>query len=212
MASKNKLGEAAKASVGGFFTNTEEIKPEPTTKESRKPYTDEQMDEALKAVYRSGRQQDGADLLNINKGTFSRNKREIEENEPERVERLKAEVEAEAPAEQPETETPPQDTPQATQKPQIATEPIKAEESTPAEEKAEEKANTKPQKQSFSFRADQSKIESWKLYAEAIGTKDIGTLWTAAIDEYISNHELTADQQAIYELKKKAAEMQKKQK
>lgn len=105
-----------------------------------------------------------------------------------------------------------QDAPQALQKSQIAPEPIRAEESTPKEEKAEEKANTKPQKQSFSFRADQSKIENWKLYAETIGTKDIGTLWTAAIDEYISNHKLTPDQQEIYNLKKKAVEMAKKQK
>lgn len=198
MASQNKLGEAAKKSVGGFFTNTDE-----SEKQSRKPYTNEQMDEALKAVYRSGRQQDGADLLSINKGTFSRNKREIEENEPERVERLKAEVEAEKAIEQ--------DTQQAPQKPQTTPEPIQTEESTHKEEKAEEKPNTKPQKQSFSFRADQSKIESWKLYAETIGTRDIGTLWTAAIDEYISNHKLTADQQEIYNLKKKAAEMAKKQ-
>lgn len=62
------------------------------------------MDEALKAVYRSDRQQDGADYLQINKGTFSKKIREIEEKEPERVERLKAE------------KTIAQDTPQAPQK------------------------------------------------------------------------------------------------
>lgn len=84
-------------------------------------------------------------------------------------------------------------------------EPIK---STPAKEKKE---NTKPQKQSFSFRADLNKIEKWKLYAETIDPKDIGALWTAAIDEYISNHALTAEQQEIYGLKKKAAEMAKNQ-
>lgn len=207
MASKNRLDQAAGASIGGFFSKSDESKPEPeqTTKESRKPpYTDEQMDEALKTVYRTGKQQDGADYLQINKGTFSKKIREIEEKEPERVERLKAEVEA-------EKEVTASDTPQAPPKPETAPErqePIQ----TPAEEeKAEEKPPTKPQKQSFSFRADQSKIESWKLYAETIGTKDIGTLWTAAIDEYISNHALTADQQAIYDLKKKAAEMAKKQ-
>lgn len=98
-----------------------------------------------------------------------------------------------------------------TQEPKIAHETIQAEDNALSEEKTENKANTKPQKQSFSFRADQSKIETWKLYAETIGTKDIGTLWTAAIDEYISNHKLTADQQEIYNLKKKAVEMAKKQ-
>lgn len=179
----------------------EEAKQEQTARESRKPpYTDEQMDEALKTVYRTGKQQDGADYLQINKGTFSKKIREIEEKEPERVKRLKAEVEAE------------KDTPQAPQKPEISPEPHEPIQTPVAEEKAEEKPPTKPQKQSFSFRADQSKIENWKLYAETIGTKDIGTLWTAAIDEYISNHALTADQQAIYDLKKKAAEMAKKQK
>lgn len=205
MASKNRLDQAAGASIGGFFSKSDESKPEPTARESRKPpYTDEQMNEALKTVYRTGKQQDGADYLQINKGTFSKKIREIEEKEPERVERLKAEVEA-------EKEATAKDTPQAPQKPETAPEPQEPIKSTPAEEKAEEKPPTKPQKQSFSFRADQSKIESWKLYAETIGTKDIGTLWTAAIDEYISNHALTAEQQAIYDLKKKAAEMAKKQ-
>lgn len=102
--------------------------------------------------------------------------------------------------------------PQTTQKPQTAPEPSQAEIPTPKEEKTAEKANTRAEKQTFSFRAEQSKIENWKLYAETIGTKDIGTLWTAAIDEYISNHELTADQQAVYDLKKKAAEIQRNQK
>ena len=75
----------------------------------------------------------------------------------------------------------------------------------------EKKADTKPVKQSFSFGADKTKIEHWKLYAETISTKDIDKLWSAAIDEYISNHALTADQQEIYNLKKKVTEMAKKQ-
>ena len=104
-----------------------------------------------------------------------------------------------------------QDTPQIAQKLQTVSKPMQTK-SKSKEETTEKKANTKPQKQSFSFRADQSKIENWKLYAEAVGTKDIGTLWTAAIDEYISNHELTTSQQTIYELKKRAAEIQKNQK
>lgn len=94
------------------------------------------------------------------------------------------------------------------QAPQTAPEPLQ---NTPEGEKRSYEANTKPQKQSFSFRAEQSKIENWKLYAETVGG-DIGALWTAAIEEYISNHKLTKDQQAIYDLKKKVAEMQKKQK
>lgn len=89
------------------------------------------------------------------------------------------------------------------------TQPIK---NTPEEEKHVYVANTKPQKQSFSFRAEQTKIENWKLYAETVGAGDVGALWTAAIDEYIANHKLTEEQQVIYDLKKKVAEMQKKQK
>ena len=82
--------------------------------------------------------------------------------------------------------------------------------STPKEKKSEVQTNTKPQKQSFSFRADLQKIENWKLYAESIGTDDIGALWTNAIDEYIENHSLTTDQQIVYDLKKQALEAQKK--
>ena len=101
-----------------------------------------------------------------------------------------------------------QNIPEAPQEPQKAPESLQ---STSEEEKHVYKANTKPQKQSFSFRAEQSKIENWKLYAETVGG-DVGALWTAAIEEYISSHKLTKDQQAIYDLKKKVAEMQKKQK
>lgn len=71
-------------------------------------------------------------------------------------------------------------------------------------------AYTRPQRQAFSFRADKQKIEHWKLYAEAVGTNDIGELWTAAIEEYIQNHELTADQKIVYNLKWQALEAQKK--
>ncbi|MCM1181229.1 MAG: hypothetical protein NC347_13295 [Clostridium sp.] len=198
MASKSRLDQAAGASIGGFFSKTDESKPEQeqTTKESRKPpYTDEQMDEALKAVYRSDRQQDGADLLQINKGTFSRKKREIEENEPERVERLKAEVEAE------KKEAEPQDTPQTTQKPQTAPEPSQPIENTPKEEKAEEKPNTKQKKQVFSFRATIEDIASWKAYATATG-QTMENVGTAAMNEYLENHRLTGAEQSIFEAMK----------
>lgn len=200
MASKNRLDQAAGASIGGFFSKSDESKPEPeqTARESRKPpYTDEQMDEALKTVYRTGKQQDGADYLQINKGTFSKKIREIEEKEPERVKRLKAKVEAE------------KDTPQAPQKPETAPEPQEPIKSTPTEEKAEEKPNTKQEKRVMGFRADVNKIDLWKIYAEATG-QEIGVMCTAAIDEYISNHELTADQRQIFDIKIKALEAEKR--
>lgn len=162
MASKNRLDQAAGASIGGFFSKSDESKPEPeqTARESRKPpYTDEQMDEALKTVYRTGKQQDGADYLQINKGTFSKKIREIEEKEPERVKRLKAKVEAE------------KDTPQAPQKPETAPEPQEPIKSTPTEEKAEEKPNTKQEKRVMGFRADVNKIDYGKYTQKPPGKK-----------------------------------------
>lgn len=194
MASKNRLDQAAGASIGGFFSKSDESKPEQTARESRKPpYTDEQMDEALKTVYRTGKQQDGADYLQINKGTFSKKIREIEEKEPERVERLKAEVEAE------------KDAPQTTQKPQTAPEPQEPIKSTPAEEKAEEKANTKQKKQVFSFRATLDNIADWKAYATATG-QTMENVGTAAMNEYLDRHKLTGAEQAIFEAMKAKSE------
>lgn len=204
MASKSKLGQAAETSVNGFFTNVEENKPEsePVAKESQKPlYTDEQMDEALKTVYRTGRQQDGADLLGINKGTFSRKKREIEENEPERAERLKAEIAAEKKAFI-------KDTSQTAQQPAEHSEPIQTK-STPEEETHVYEANTKPQKAVMGFRAEVDKIELWKLYADS-AEQEISAMCTAALDEYIRNHELTADQKEIFDIKKQALEAEKR--
>lgn len=197
MASKSRLDQAAGASIGGFFSKADESKPEQeqTAKQGRKPpYTDEQMDEALKIVYQTGRQQDGADLLNINKGTFSKKKREIEEKEPERVERLKAEAAAEHTEE-------PQDTPQTPQKPETAPEQPQPIENTPKEEKAEEKPNTKQKKQVFSFRATLEDIASWKAYATATG-QTMENVGTAAMNEYLENHRLTGAEQAIFEAMK----------
>lgn len=173
----------------------EEAKQEQTTKKSgrKPPYTDEQMDEALKIFYRTGKQQDGVDYLQINKGTFSKKIREIEEKEPERVERLKAEVEAE------------KDTPQTTQKPQTAPEPQEPIKSTPAEEKAEEKPNTKQKKQVFSFRATLDNIADWKAYATATG-QTMENVGTAAMNEYIDRHKLTGAEQAIFEAMKAKSE------
>ena len=146
MASKNRLDQAAGASIGGFFSKADESKPEPTARESRKPpYTDEQMDEALKTVYRTGKQQDGADYLQ---------------------------------------------------------EPIK---STPAEEKAEEKPNTKQKKQVFSFRATLDNIADWKAYATATG-QTMENVGTAAMNEYLDRHKLTGAEQAIFEAMKAKSE------
>ena len=172
----------------------EEAKQEQTARESRKPpYTDEQMDEALKTVYRTGKQIDGANYLNINKGTFNKKIREIEEKEPERVKRLKAEVEAE------------KDTPQSPQKPETAPEPHEPIQTPVAEEKAEEKPNTKQKKQVFSFRATLDNIADWKAYATATG-QTMENVGTAAMNEYIDRHKLTGAEQAIFEAIKAKSE------
>ena len=158
-----------------------------------------QEEEAFLNLLRQGKSQKEAyEAIGREKTWASNIIKKIRETEPERLKGIGEELQG-------------QDTPQIAQKLQTVSKPMQTK-SKSKEETTEKKANTKPQKQSFSFRADQSKIENWKLYAESIGAKDIGTLWTAAIDEYISNHELTADQQAIYDLKKKATEIAKKQK
>ena len=213
MASKNRLDQAAGASIGGFFSKSDESKTEPeqTARESRKPpYTDEQMDEALKTVYRTGKQQDGADYLQINKGTFSKKIREIEEKEPERVKRLKAEVEAEhkdrhehltATIEKSEKQEPQYMTLKVAEVPQEAPKQFELHKSTPAEEKAEEKPNTKQKKQVFSFRATLDNIADWKAYATATG-QTMENVGTAAMNEYLDRHKLTGAEQAIFEAMK----------
>lgn len=82
--------------------------------------------------------------------------------------------------------------------------------STDEKEKDGNQADMKLQRQSFSFRAEPHRIEEWRLYAESIGARDLGVLWSAAIDEYIENHGLTADQQIVYDLKKQAYDAQKR--
>lgn len=225
MASKNRLDQAAGASIGGFFSKSDESKPEPeqTTRESRKPpYTDEQMDEALKTVYRTGKQQDGADYLQINKGTFSKKIREIEEKEPERVKRLKAEVEAKkettqnaehkdghehltATIEKSEKQEPQYMTLKVTEVPQEAPKQFELQKSTPTEEKAEGKANTKQKKQVFSFRATLDNIADWKAYATATG-QTMENVGTAAMNEYLDRHKLTGAEQTIFEAMKAKSE------
>lgn len=114
MATKKNLQDNAAAATSVMFTQNQKQE-----KQNGKKYTDKQIDEALKEVYRSGRQQSGADLLGMNKGTFSKKIREIEEKEPERVKRLKAEIES--------GKAIPSETDQAQEEPKPEPEPIKEE-------------------------------------------------------------------------------------
>lgn len=177
--------------------------------ENSKAYQEE---EAFLNLLRQGKpRKEAYEAIGREKTWASKTLKKIRETEPERLKGTAEEVIDGVSAEKAEVKAQSQGTSEPAQKPQEAPESKDPIQIPAEEEKAAEKANTKPLKQSFSFRADQSKIEHWKLYAETIGTKDIGTLWTVAIDEYISNHKLTPDQQAIYDLKKKAAEMARNQ-
>ncbi len=177
--------------------------------ENSKTYQEE---EAFLNLMRQGKScKEAYEAIGREKTWASRTIKKIRETQPERLKGTVEEIEDKAHVDHLEQDMTINDAPQPIHKSEVTSEsqePVKI----LTEQKTQEKANIKPQKQSFSFRADLNKIEAWKLYAEAIGAKDIGTLWSAAIDEYISNHKLTEDQQVIYNLKKKIAEMQKNQK
>ncbi len=177
--------------------------------ENSKAYQDEEK--FLDLLKQGKNQKEAYEAIGREKTWASKTIKKIRETAPDRLKGTSEEIKEEVPTEPIENEPQSQNTPQAAQEPQTAPEPSQPIKSTLEEEKHVYGANTKPQKQSFSFRAEQTKIESWKLYAETIGG-DVGTLWTAAIDEYIANHKLTEEQQVIYDLKKKIAEMQRKQK
>ena len=99
-----------------------------------------------------------------------------------------------------------QDTPQASKAPaeQLQTRSRKS-----VQKKTEKKENIKPVKAVMGFRAETEKMEDWKLYASVTG-QEIGVLCTAAIDEYIKHHELTTEQQKLFDLKKQVLEVEKK--
>lgn len=75
--------------------------------------------------------------------------------------------------------------------------------STRASRKKPTESHTEPQKEKkkvFSFRAGESQVDSWRVWADAKGIK-VDELGEKAISEYIKKHSLTADQQQIYDLK-----------
>lgn len=222
MASKNRLGQAAETSVNGFFTNAEENKPD----QENETYQEESKKELKrKTVKQVQREQDIEKFLQLLKQGMSRKDAyeavghdktwaskviaELKEKEPDRLKGTSEEIKDEIPLEQSEAiaeeETP---TPNAPQEPQTAAEPPKPIENTPEEEKRVYEANTKPQKAVMGFRAEVDKIELWKLYADA-AEQEISAMCTAALDEYVRNHELTADQKEIFDIKKQALEAEK---
>lgn len=97
---------------------------------------------------------------------------------------------------------------QVPQKPRKNIKPVQAK-TIPGEEKAQEKANTKPGKGTMGFRADLDKIEYWRMYA-AVTNTELGVMCTSAIDEYIKRHGLTADQEEIINIRMKALEAERR--
>lgn len=167
-------------------------------------------EEAFLNLLRQGKSRKEAyEAIGREKTWASKTIKKIRKTEPERLKGTAEEIKDKAPAEQAEAEPPAQGTPQTAQKPQTAPEPSKPNKSTFEEEKTVYGANTKPQKAVMGFRAEVDKIELWKIYADA-AEQEIGTLCTAAIDEYIRNHELTADQKEIFDIKKQALEAEKR--
>lgn len=71
---------------------------------------------------------------------------------------------------------------------------------TKEEPKQEPTKPQKVQKKVFSFRAEESTVDGWRLWADAKGMK-VDDLGEKAITEYIKRHSLTEDQQKIYDLK-----------
>lgn len=84
------------------------------------------------------------------------------------------------------------------QNPQKAPKQLKARNNTKKSKKSENKPNTKPQKQVFSFRAMVSDISIWKAYATATG-RTMENIGTAAMHEYMKRHKLNAAEQAVFE-------------
>lgn len=93
------------------------------------------------------------------------------------------------------------DTEKLNEKPQnlqTALKHSKARKNTKKSEKTENKPNTKPQKQVFSFRAAVSDIAIWKAYATASG-RTMEYIGNAAMNEYLRRHKLNDAQIAVFE-------------
>ena len=70
---------------------------------------------------------------------------------------------------------------------------------SPTEEKPVKTANTKPQKQVFSFRAEKELVKQWRTYAAACPGMKVDELGRLALQEYIENHPLTGAAKKFYQ-------------
>ena len=83
--------------------------------------------------------------------------------------------------------------------PQEEPEPVKAEKHTARERKPVKTANTNPQKQVFSFRAEKELVKQWRTYAAACPGMKVDELGRLALQEYIENHPLTGAAKKFYQ-------------
>ena len=90
-----------------------------------------------------------------------------------------------------------QNAPQTTQNAEIDTKTKKARKSTPKLKKAIEKANTRQEKQVFSFRASKYDVQNWKAYSTATERK-MSDVLTAAMNEYMKRHKLSGAEEAVF--------------
>ena len=102
-----------------------------------------------------------------------------------------------------------QDTSQPAHKPKTPVTQPQTIKNPSEEENLQNPTSAKTAKAVMGFRAEVGKMETWKLYASVTG-QEIGVLCTNAIDEYISRHKLTAEQQQLFDLKKQTLEAEKK--
>lgn len=85
------------------------------------------------------------------------------------------------------------------EKPQEPPKKLYVGKSTSAEEKPVKTANTKPQKQVFSFRAEKELVKQWRTYAAACPGMKVDELGRLALQEYIENHPLTGAAKKFYQ-------------
>ena len=211
MTDKNRLDQAAKTSVNGFFTNAGENKEhsnestkEPKRKTVKQVQKEQDIEKFLELLRQGKPRKDAYEAVGHDKTWASKIITELREKEPDRLKGTAEELKSE-PKQEPTTLC---DTETTAQEPHTAPEPPQPIKSTPEEEKHVYAANTKPQKAVMGFRAEVGKIELWKIYADA-AEQEISVMCTAAIDEYIRNHELTADQKEIFDIKKQALDAEK---
>lgn len=88
------------------------------------------------------------------------------------------------------------------QEEQETTEKPTAKKTTKKTAKADTGQAVKPEKvkqKVFSFRAEENKVDQWRVQAVARGIT-VNELGEKAIDEYIKRHKLTEDQQQLFDL------------